>query len=302
MFAKILSASDLLETRDAPVAVAQAIAKQNNGRLYLLHVLESSSSQNRHVVKHFKTGVEFESNPQYEQEVLETIRRTYLNHPDADQNVEIRVTTGFPFEEIIAWAHGIDADLIVIGSHSSRAQQKGVVRVKGKVGSTAEGVIINAGCPVMIINQPISPERLQFKKLVLPMDFSASCLQAFRFALGLARIRGSKIFVYNMLPVPPSSRYTQAMYEMDLKTAQQKLDAVCREIPPEIQAESKVWGGVHPHLEILAYAARKNADTIVMGSHTKDTNGKWYVGSAVERVSYRATCPVIVITDPSKSS
>ena len=70
------------------------------------------------------------------------------------------------------------------------------------------------------------------------------------------------------------------------------------EIPPEIEAECKVWGGVHPHLEILKYAARKEADTIVMGSHTKDKDGKWYVGSAVERVSYRATCPVIVITDP----
>jgi hypothetical protein len=30
----------------------------------------------------------------------------------------------------------------------------------------------------------------------------------------------------------------------------------------------------------------------------KQNNGKWYVGSVVERVSYRATCPVIVITDP----
>ena len=299
MFEKILSATDLVESVDASATAAQAIAKYNNGKLHLLHVLESSSLQNRHLVKHFKTGEEFESNPNYEQEILETLRRAYMNHPEAQRDVEIRVATGYPFEEILAWSHKIDADLIVMGSHSSRAQEKGVVRVKGKVGSTAEGVIINAGCPVMIVNQHLPLERLQFKKLVLAMDFSPSCMHAFRFALELARTCGSKIFAYNMQPVPPSSQYTQAMYDKDLKTAQKRLDALCCEIPPEIEAECKVWGGVFPHLEILKYAARQNADIIVMGSHTKDTNGKWYVGSAVERVSYRAECPVIVITSPA---
>ncbi|UCD82784.1 MAG: universal stress protein [Desulfobacterales bacterium] len=299
MFKKILSATDLVESIDAPVTAAQVIAKQNSGKLYLLHVLESSSSQNRHLVKHFETGEEFESSPDYEQIVLETIRHRYMDQPDSYLNVEVKVATGYPYEEILSWGRAIGADLIVIGPHSSRAQEKGVVRVKGKVGSTAEGVIINQCCPVMVVNQHLAPDMLQFKKLVLAMDFSASCIHAFRFALKLARTCGSKIFAYNMLPVPPCSQYTQAMYDRDLKIAQNKLDAVSREIPPEIEAECKVWGGVHPHLEILKYAARKEADTIVMGSHTKDKNGKWYVGSAVERVSYRAACPVIVITDPA---
>ena len=37
---------------------------------------------------------------------------------------------------------------------------------------------------------------------------------------------------------------------------------------------------------------------IVMGSHTKETSGKWYPRSAEERVGYRAACPVAVISDP----
>jgi nucleotide-binding universal stress UspA family protein len=301
MFKKILCATDLVESVDAPVAAAQAIATQNNGKLHLLHVLESSSSHNRHLVKHFKTGEEFESNPHYEQEVSEAIHRAYTSHTDARGDVEIRVATGYPFEEILSWARRIDPDLVVMGAHSSRAEEKGVVRIKGKVGSTAEGVIINANCPVMIVNQHLPAEKLQFKKLVLAMDFSASCMHAFQFGLKLAQTCGSKIFIYNMLPVPPSNQYTQAMYDKDLETAKSRLDALCREISPEIEAECRVWGGVHPHLEILKYAAHQGADTIVMGSHTKDKDGKWYVGSAVERVSYRAACPVIVAADPNKS-
>ena len=96
MFERILSATDLVESVDAPVTAAQSIAAQSNGRLHLLHVLESSSSQNRHLVKHFRTGEEFESNPLYEQEVLETIRRAYSNLSDARRDVEIRVAAGSP--------------------------------------------------------------------------------------------------------------------------------------------------------------------------------------------------------------
>ena len=302
MFNNILSATDLVETRDAPVTAAFEIAKQNNGKLHILHVLESASSSNRHLVKHFETGQELENNPLYEKQVLTAIRHTYADHLRNHPHCEISVSTGYPFEEILNRARKIGAELIVIGPHSSRARQKGVVRVKGKVGSTAEGVILNECCPVMIVNQGLAHKKLQFKRLILGMDFSDSCLAAFRFALKMAGVYGSKIFAYNMLPVPPNSRYTQAKYQADLSAAQQRLAAVCREIPAQIEAECKVWGGVHPHLEILKYAAAKEADTIVMGSHTKDKDGKWYVGSAVERVSFRATCPVIVITEPSKSS
>jgi len=299
MFRNILSATDLVETRDAPVTAAFQIAAQNNGKLHLLHVLESASASNRQRVKHFKTGQEIESNPLYEKQVLAAIRHTYADQLRNHPHCEISVSTGYPYEEILNRGRSIGTDLIVIGPHSSRARQKGVLRVKGKVGSTAEGVILNECCPVMIVNQDLAPEKLQFKRIILGMDFSDSCLAAFRFALKMASVYGSKIFAYNMLPVPPSNRYTQASYRADLNAAQKRLAAVCREIPPQIEAECKVWGGVHPHLEILKYAAAKEADTIVMGSHTKDKDGKWYVGSAVERVSFRATCPVIVITEPA---
>jgi nucleotide-binding universal stress UspA family protein len=41
---------------------------------------------------------------------------------------------------------------------------------------------------------------------------------------------------------------------------------------------------------------------IVMGSRIKEKGGKWYVGSAVERVSHRSNCPVVVVADPKALS
>jgi len=129
-------------------------------------------------------------------------------------------------------------------------------------------------------------------------DFSKSCAHAFRFAAKFAQKHGSKLFIFHMLPVPPSPEYSQADYEADVRTIGKKLEVLCEEIPNGIDCEYEVWGGALPHLEIEKHADKKDVDLIVMGSHTKEKEGKWYVGSAVERVSLRSICPVIVFTDP----
>jgi nucleotide-binding universal stress UspA family protein len=208
------------------------------------------------------------------------------------------VATGFPWEEILKLAREARVDLIVMGPHAGRAEEKGVVRTGGTIGSTVEGVIMRERCPAMVVNRVMSKERLKFKNVMVSTDFSRSCTYALRFAIKFAQKHGSKLFIFHMLPVSPSPRYSQADYEADLHSFEKKLEALYEEIPSGIDVEYKVWGGALPHLEIEKYADKKEIDLIVMGSHTKQKEGKWYVGSAVERVSLRSICPVIVITDP----
>jgi hypothetical protein len=59
-FCEKLEATDMLEACDAGVLTALALAEQNNGKLYILHVLEFSSTNYRQYVKHVKTGVFYE--------------------------------------------------------------------------------------------------------------------------------------------------------------------------------------------------------------------------------------------------
>ena len=141
-------------------------------------------------------------------------------------------------------------------------------------------------------------EKLKFKKLVVVTDFSESCKSALFFAIKLAQAYDSIIFIFHMAPVPPCPQYSQADYDKDINRLKTKLEEFSKIIPPEIEHEINIWGGALPHLEIIKCAVKKDADLIVMGSHTKVKEGKWYVGSAVERVSYRSNCPVVVITDP----
>jgi nucleotide-binding universal stress UspA family protein len=64
--------------------------------------------------------------------------------------------------------------------------------------------------------------------------------------------------------------------------------------------EIKVVAGI-PHNEIIRISRKVNADLIIMGPHTKEFMEKrskmWgMAGSTLERVSQRATCPVMIVT------
>ena len=298
MFKRLLSDTELVDFCDAPVLTALKIAEQNNAQLSILHVLESETTKDRRFVKHFRTGEKMTTTTEYEETVREKIRKSCADLLESDIHFTIRVTPGFPWKEILRLAKREKTDLIVLGPHTGRAKDLGVVRVKGKIGSTVQGVIMHERCPVMITNRSIPQEKLKFKKIVVGTDFSESCKDALLFAIKLAQKQDSKIFIFHMAPVPPFPQYSQADYDKDINRLKKNLDEFCRVIPAEIEHDFNVWGGALPHLEILKCAGKRDADLIVMGSHTKEKSGKWYVGSAVERVSYRSSCPVVVVTDP----
>jgi len=302
MFKNILVATELVEHCDTPVLIAMQIAKQNNAKLHILHVLESETRKDRRFVKHFRTGEEIFCSTEYQETVKKEIQISCSVLLDPDVHYEIKVIPGFPWEEISRWAKKDGIDLILMGPHTKRADELGVVRVSGTIGSTVQGVIMRERSPVMIVNQSMSKRWLKFKKVMVSIDFSKSCEHAFRFAIKLAQKHDLKLFLFHMLPIPPSSKYSHADYEAQLHTFKKKLETLGKEIPGGIDHEYSVWGGVIPQLEILKYANKKDVDLIVMGSHTKDKGGKWYVGSAVERVSLRSMCPVVVITDPKALS
>ena len=124
MFKNVLVATDMLEACDAAVLTALEIAKQNNGRLQVLHVLESTSTVNRNVVKHFKTGEEIVCTDEYGEAVKEEIDKKIAEVSDTHFNYEIRVATGFPWEEILKLAREARVDLIVMGPHAGLGLKK----------------------------------------------------------------------------------------------------------------------------------------------------------------------------------
>jgi nucleotide-binding universal stress UspA family protein len=187
--------------------------------------------------------------------------------------------------------------LIVLGPHAESCKSSEVQRVVGKIGSTTEGVIHYARCPVILVNKPISEKQLQFKNILAAVDYSESCKYALRFAFRVASVSGSKLYVFYMLPSEEESDSTS---DSRIKEQTEKLTTFCRDVTDGLEAEYSVAEGKRPHLEILKFAGEKDVDLIAMGSHTKkEENGKWYPGSVVEGVGALSHCPVAVVTDPA---
>ena len=81
MFNRIVTATDIVTTSDAPVISAARMARQQGARLYLLHVMESSSTKNRRLIRHFETGAEMTADPDYEDSIRQALEKTYKSTP-----------------------------------------------------------------------------------------------------------------------------------------------------------------------------------------------------------------------------
>lgn len=272
------------------------IAKKDQGRLFVLHVLEPSYFHEcgpLESIKDFKTGEETVTSQEYKERVKQELDNKCGGAPKPYGNYQIDISYGRPGIEIRKWARKIGADLIVLGPHAGKIEEEQEL-IGSPIGDTVEDVIMYATYPTMKVNRLIPKERLHFKKIMVCIDFSKSCEYAVEFAVKLARKYDSKLLLFYMLSTSQSGKNES---EVDIASFNEKLRDFCK-IPEEIKNEYSIWKGSRPYLEILKYSHEKDVDLIVMGSHTTGDDKRWYVGSTVEEVTAQCLCPVVVVTHP----
>lgn len=299
MFKTILTASDLLAASDGAVLSAIELCRRNQAGLLLVHVLESSySGIFRHFVKDPKTGAERVVNKEYEAETKRMLKAKWSPALGPYLHYQIEIAVGVPWIEIVRAARRNRADLVMMGAHGKGAEEKGVARQTGTVGSTVQGVVMGVNCPVMIVNRKLQEEKLGFRKIMVCVDFSPSCEYAIDFARRAASAYGSELLLFHMIRVTPFAEFFQDKLEDDMSSAKERLLAYWKGVEGETECPCHVWQGSLPYAAILEYAWEKGVDLIVMGSHTRKSREKWYVGSTVHEVSARADSPVAVVTHP----
>jgi nucleotide-binding universal stress UspA family protein len=297
MFKRVLTATGTPDACEPSLMSALEIAKQNQGKLFILHVMEATYRHEcgpQEAVKDFRTGEGVAPTHEYKEAVKEELNKKCGDVLKPFGNYEINVVEGRPGVETRRWARKVGADLIVLGPHVERAE--GNALDGSPRYDTVKEVITHSTAPVMIINSFPRKEKLQFKNIVVGIDFSKSCDYACRFATNLARKYGSKLFLFHMLPMP-SAGSSKAQVDKKITEYTEKLKDFCN-IPQGIEHEYSIWEGTHPSADILNFAQGKQADLVVMGSHVKETDEKWYIGSAVDEVSVKSSCPVAVVTHP----
>jgi len=135
------------------------------------------------------------------------------------------------------------------------------------------------------------------KTILHPTDFSPQSGRAFQVARALARDYGARIILLHVreLQLVLSGQFGSVDVAPGEhgKSLQDKLEQMKRANEPEV-AEVLIAEG-DPATEILALAANKSCDLIVMGTHGRAGLGRILLGSVAERVVRKAHCPVLTV-------
>lgn len=139
-FKKILCPVDFSDNSFAALDYASDFARQNDGQLILLHVIENPlADQYGPVGQNFYAEVEHAL--EKSKQMLADTAHTYA----AGVPYEIVAKRGNPYEEIVDLASAQQADVIVMSTHGRTGPQRLLI------GSVAEKVVRTATCPILTV-------------------------------------------------------------------------------------------------------------------------------------------------------
>lgn len=211
--------------------------------------------------------------------------------------VQCRLTTarGEPHLELHNIARGLDAELIILGAHRISPERNAFV------GTTAERILRAAGRPVLVIRSGLSHE---YRAALAAIDFFAPDLKPLAAALDLGLVSADKVTAVFGVE-------TEQMRRLKLQAA--SLEAVSRafaadEAALHAEAEGMLAAAglngirimVRPLLFnaadfVIATAAEKCADLLVLGSRRKAAEHRQPLGSVSETVLRRSHIDVLVV-------
>ena len=291
----ILAATDFSDTANAAMDWAVELARQQSGRVELVHAVTVPPS-----VPGFSPspGLDFEADVRRAAEAR--LEQTVAGLRERGVEVSTFLAPGTPSQVILDRAEATGATAVVIGT-------RGLTGLRHLLmGSTTQRVVHGARCPVLTVHPDDSGKHRTIRTILVPTDFSKDAELAIhashRLLAGLERdARLILLHVFNLPieytaygPIPTSIKYLEdtgleserLLYEMAQPLQREGLtvETVSREGDPA-------------HV-IAEEAERRGADLIAMGTHGHTGLRHLLLGSTAERVVEYAPCPVMTIRNP----
>lgn len=249
---------------NSSLSYAMAIARARNAELRALHVVPTEGPASPEAIDSLR-----------HEQLMERLRELLAEAGPARVGAAVR--QGDPGTQILDFARGISADLIVMGA-------PGADRPERPLGPVASVVIARSDCPVLAVPAhpmpPADPTGL-FNRIVCAVDPAPSSASVIRQALSLAWESGGLLTLACVLPEDSSTQVSDTR------------NALLAAIPPE----TKEWCDVDvlvtsgmPSAEIVRIAAAAAADVVVIGAPRRWT-------SMTHGVLSRSLCPVLVTHD-----
>lgn len=141
---------------------------------------------------------------------------------------------------------------------------------------------------------------IAIERILVPIDFSASSLNALEEAVEFARPYEAEVIVlfvierefHTPLVLVPDPR---AFLDAQTREAEQRLAQIATRLGGKnVRHRTMVEFGV-PYQTIVDSARRLKADLIVMSTHGRTGLAHVLIGSVAERVVQHASCPILLL-------
>ena len=215
------------------------------------------------------------------------------------ENCHIR--GGRPHEQIVAVAREINADLVALSTRGHSGLKHLLL------GSTAERVVRNAPCPVLVTRKrkqksKANSKTFAIRTILVPTDFSQCSLAGTEYAAFLAKNLHATLRLFhamypytNYVFVDRAGVRLSGLAEAVQETAGQEMNALKQmEFLRGLQLETEILPGPAVD-EICAAASQPEVDLIITSTHGRTGFQHAIIGSVAEHVVRYAGRPVLVV-------
>jgi nucleotide-binding universal stress UspA family protein len=286
----ILAPLDGSTTAEAVRPFAVALARRLGQRLILLRVYDAPPT----LVPEEEQARRSEAET-YLHRVAEELRTEGLEVQTRVAGLDEDAEIG---EEIARQARLTGASLIAIATHGRTGPKRWAL------GSVTDEVVRSAACPVLVVRaygSGAAAGEPAFRRVLVPLDGSATAEAALDEAIVLARQLGATLDLVQVVPLPWAvyGPAVEVWVRDDIdgllaQGADDYLAQVQQRIPETVATERHVLRGA-PGPSILDHAERTNADLIVMGTHGRSGVSRLILGSVADQVVRAGKSPVLLV-------
>jgi nucleotide-binding universal stress UspA family protein len=251
-------------------------------------------------------------NAQYHVFLEEVLAKTKAsleeNHP---QKIHTHFLTGYPGEQIVAYAEEHHPNLIAMGACGLRSTL-GIL-----LGGVTQQVVEYACCPVLIVRAPYQG----IQNVLLTTDGSEPSHKALEYIKECPLPGDASQHIITVIPPEITPELVWQTWHMGLdisppimtETMQEQLQqqnkAEEEQAQSLIQKAARILGAPEKSVisvirqgdaatEIMAYAEEKKIDLIVMGSRGLSEFRGWLLGSVSRKIVHYAKCSVLIVKNP----
>ena len=276
---------------------AELLAKRFTATLHLVHVLDAPLVTPRQP-NWLRFSKEVAANAEK--------RLAELAAKSSSKPKPYTLRTGKIPDEINEVARRTKAGLIVIAT-------RGFTGLKHAfVGSTTERVVRTAPCPVLVVREKEAASAkgrarsgrtaLQFRKVLVPVDFSENSRLGVEYGLRFAREFGASVVLFHSVFITPyvlgdeyTAREVPNLIPLQQEYAEEEMEKLRKEVSGKgVEIKTEIGFG-SPVEQMNDYVTKEKVDIIVTSTHGRSGLERLFIGSTAEGTVRYAPSSVLVV-------